>query len=71
MAGERAGRPISRTCEGGHGKLQLSVYTMPGEQCSEVIVDHKTGRVAGPLALIGTLGGHAPAILTQMSETLQ
>ena len=54
-----------------HGKLQLSVYTMKGQQFSEVIVDHTTGRVARPLALIGTLAGHDPEILTQMSETLQ
>ena len=28
------------------GKLQLSVYTMKGDTFSEVIVDHKTGKVA-------------------------
>ena len=28
------------------GKLQLSVYTMKGNQFSEVIVDHATGKVA-------------------------
>ena len=71
MASERAGQPISGTFEGEHGKLQLAVYTMKGEQFSEVIVDLTTGRVAGPLALICTLAGHDPEILTQMSETLQ
>src|SRR5919201_1206691 len=28
------------------GKLQLSVYTMKGNNFSEVIVDHKTGKIA-------------------------
>jgi uncharacterized membrane protein YkoI len=28
------------------GKLQLSVYTMKGDNFSEVIVDHKTGKIA-------------------------
>jgi len=28
------------------GKLQLSVYTMKGDNLSEVIVDHKSGKVA-------------------------
>ena len=28
------------------GKLQLSVYTMKGTNFSEVIVDHKTGKIA-------------------------
>ncbi len=28
------------------GKLQLSIYTMKGDSFSEVIVDHKTGKVA-------------------------
>jgi hypothetical protein len=71
VASERTGQPISGTFEVEHGKLQLSVYTMKGEQFSEVIMDNTTGRVAGPLALICVLAGHAPAILTQMSETLQ
>jgi hypothetical protein len=70
-ASEREGQPISGKFEVEHGKLQLSVYTMQGEPFSEVIVDHTTGRVAGPLALIRTLAGHDPEILTQMSETLQ
>jgi hypothetical protein len=71
MANECAGQPISGRFEVEHGKLQLSVYTMQSEQFSEVIVDHTTGRVAGPLALIRTLAGHDPEILTQMSGTLQ
>jgi hypothetical protein len=54
-----------------HGKFHLSVYRMKGAQFSEVIVDHTTGRVVRPLALICTLAGHDPEILTQMSETLQ
>ena len=39
-AGE--GKAISAKSEVDHGKLQLSVYTMKGDQFSEVIVDHKT-----------------------------
>jgi hypothetical protein len=54
-----------------HGKLHLSVSTMQAEPSSELIADHATGRLVGPLALIGTLAGHNPEILTQMSETLQ
>jgi hypothetical protein len=71
MAGERAGQPISGKFEVEHGKLQLSVYTMKGEPFSEVIVDHTIGRAARPRALIYTLAGHDPEILTQMLETLQ
>jgi len=71
VVSERAGQPISGKFEVEHGKLQLSVYTMQGEQFSDVIVDHTTGRVAKPLALICTLPGHDPESLTQMSETLQ
>ena len=40
------GKPISAKYEVEHGKLQLSVYTMKGDTFSEVIVDHKTGKVA-------------------------
>ena len=40
------GTPISAKYEVDDGKLQLSVYTMKGPQFSEVIVDHKTGKVA-------------------------
>ena len=29
-----------------HGHVQLSVYTMKGDKFSEVIVDHKTGKIA-------------------------
>src|SRR5712692_4726844 len=45
-ASEREGRPISAKYEVEHGKLQLSVYTMKGDKFSEVIVDHRTGKVA-------------------------
>ena len=37
---------ISAKYEVEDGKLQLSVYTMKGDKFSEVIVDHKTGKVA-------------------------
>jgi hypothetical protein len=45
-ASEREGKPISGKFEVEEGKLQLSVYTMKGDKFEEVIVDHKTGKVA-------------------------
>jgi uncharacterized membrane protein YkoI len=45
QAAEKTGKPISGKFELEDGKLQLSVYTMKGDKFSEVIVDHKTGRV--------------------------
>jgi len=45
-ASTRGGKPISAKYEVEDGKLQLSVYTVKGDKFSEVIVDHKTGRVA-------------------------
>jgi hypothetical protein len=45
-ASAKEGKPISAKYEVEDGKLQLSVYTMKGTQFSEVIVDHKTGKVA-------------------------
>src|SRR4030095_11938414 len=44
-ASTKEGKPISAKYEVEHGKLQLSVYTMKGDKFSEVIVDHKTGKV--------------------------
>ena len=45
-ASSKEGKPISAKYEVEHGQLQLSVYTMKGDKFSEVIVDHKTGKVA-------------------------
>src|SRR2546428_7808653 len=45
-ASAKEGKPISAKYEMEEGKLQLSVYTMKGDNFSEVIVDHKTGKVA-------------------------
>ena len=45
-ASKSAGTPISAKYEVEDGKLQLSVYTAKGDAFSEVIVDHKTGKVA-------------------------
>jgi hypothetical protein len=45
-ASASAGTPISGKYELEEGKLQLSVYTMQGDQFSEVMVDHTTGKVA-------------------------
>jgi hypothetical protein len=45
-ASAKEGKPISAKYEVERGKLQLSVYTMKGDTFSEVIVDHKTGKVA-------------------------
>src|SRR5438094_341692 len=43
---EKEGTPISGKFEIEDGKLQLSVYTMKGDKFFEVVVDHKTGKVA-------------------------
>jgi hypothetical protein len=45
-ASKASGTPISAKYEVEDGKLQLSVYTAKGDAFSEVIVDHKTGKVA-------------------------
>ena len=45
-ASKAKGTPISAKYEVENGKLQLSVYTAKGDAFSEVIVDHKTGKVA-------------------------
>src|SRR2546428_7810536 len=45
-ASAKEGKPISAKYEVEDGKLQLSVYTMKGDNFSEVIVDHTTGRIA-------------------------
>jgi len=45
-ATEALGTPISAKFEVEDGKLQLSVYTAKGDRFSEVIVDHRTGKVA-------------------------
>src|SRR6266571_9565549 len=45
-ASEPQGKPISGKFEVEDGKLQLSVYTMKGDKFSEVIVDHKTGKIS-------------------------
>ena len=46
-ASAKEGKPISAKYEVEDGKLQLSVYTMKGgDKFAEVIVDHKTGKVA-------------------------
>src|SRR5437879_11359483 len=45
-ASAKNGKPISGKFEVEEGKLQLSVYTAKGDAFSEVIVDHKTGKVA-------------------------
>ena len=45
-AASRSGKPISGKFEVEGGTVQLSVYTMKGAEFSEVIVDHKTGRIS-------------------------
>ena len=52
-ASAKEGKPISGKYEVEHGTLQLSVYTMKGDAFSEVIVDHKTGKVAKTEAIAG------------------
>lgn len=54
-ASAREGKPISAKYEiGDDGKLQLSVYTMKGDKFSEVIVNHKTGKVAKAEPITGS-----------------
>ena len=45
-ASEREGKPISAKYELENGQLQLSVYTLKGDQFEEVIVDRQTGQIA-------------------------
>jgi len=45
-AASKTGKPISGKFEVEDGKLQLSVYTSKDGAFSEVIVDHKSGKVA-------------------------
>jgi hypothetical protein len=45
-ASGREGKPISGKYELEHGHVQLSVYTMKGDKFSEMIVDHKTCKIA-------------------------
>lgn len=52
-ASEPQGKPISGKFEVEDGKLQLSVYTMKGEKFSEVVVDHKSGKVVKTEAITG------------------
>src|SRR2546425_6616872 len=52
-ASESQGKPISGKFEVEDGKLLLSVYTMKGDKFSEVIVDHKTGKLAKAEAITG------------------
>jgi hypothetical protein len=52
-ASAREGKPISAKYEMEAGKLQLSVYTMKGENFSEVIIDHKTGKIGKVEAITG------------------
>ena len=52
-ASEGEGKPISGKFEVDEGKLQLSVYTMKGDKFSEVVVDHRTGKVTKVEAITG------------------
>src|SRR5260370_20014070 len=45
-ASEREGKPISGKFEIEHDALQLSVYTMKGDEFIEVVADPKTGAIA-------------------------
>jgi uncharacterized membrane protein YkoI len=45
-ASAKEGKPISAKYEVEDGKLQLSVYTMKADKFAEVIIDHKTGKIA-------------------------
>src|SRR5207237_4575158 len=45
-ASEREGKPISAKFEIEHDALQLSVYTLKGDDFIEVVADPKTGAIA-------------------------
>ncbi len=45
-ASAKEGKPISAKYEMHEGHLQLSVYTAKADKFSEVVVDHKSGKVA-------------------------
>src|SRR5215813_6437755 len=53
-ASEAHGTPISAKYEMDKGKLQLSVYTAKGDKFSELIVDHKTGKIAKSEAIMSS-----------------
>ena len=53
QASESQGKPISGKFEVENEKLQLSVYTMKDGKFSEVVVDHKTGKVEKVEAITG------------------
>src|SRR5881409_4520553 len=55
-ASAKEGKPISAKYEMEEGKLQLSVYTMKGDNFSEVIVDHKSGKVAKAAPITHEIG---------------
>ena len=44
-ASESEGKPISGKFEVNDDALQLSVYTMKGDQFAEVLIDHKSGSI--------------------------
>jgi len=52
-ASKSSGTPISAKYELEDGQLQLSVYTAKGDSFSEVIVDHKTGKVSKSTPITG------------------
>jgi hypothetical protein len=52
-ASKSKGTPISAKYEVEDGKLQLSVYTAKGDSFSEVIVNHKTGKIAKSSPITG------------------
>ena len=52
-ASESQGKPVSDKFEIEDGNLQLSVYTIKGDKFSEVIIDHKTGKVAKTEVITG------------------
>jgi hypothetical protein len=62
-ASEKEGKPISAKYEVEDGKLLLSVYTMKGDKFFEVVVDHKSGKIAKTEAITG--GGDLEAAKKQ------
>ncbi len=74
-ASEAQGSPISGKFEMDDGNLQLSVYTTKDGKFYEVIVDHKTGKIAKAEPITGgedlTAAQHQAAALAKTKHSLR
>lgn len=74
-ASEAQGKPISGKFELEDGNLQLSIYTTKDGKFYEVIIDHKTGKVAKTEPITGgedlTAAQHQSAALAKTTHSLR